>query len=168
MPTRARSCDDVHAGAWMSSPSSSIRPVTRAAGDRVVHPVEAAEEGRFAAARWADEGGHPILVNLDRDLLQRLLFAVKDADPVGTHLGVAAGIQGVGDIAGSSIPDTSIDGADSGAAADSSARAASAAIATDGVGTGVVDVIGIFSFISITSGARSGCGGKLRGRSSAA
>ena len=48
--------------------------------DSVVHPVEAAQEGRLAAARRADERGHAIVVDVDRDVLQRLLLAVEDAD----------------------------------------------------------------------------------------
>src|SRR6476469_3837983 len=66
--------DDVHVGAG-NVLVVKLDPARHARRrDCVVHPVEAAEEGRFPAARWADEGGHPILVNLDRDLLQRLLF----------------------------------------------------------------------------------------------
>jgi hypothetical protein len=41
----------------MSSPSSVMSPVTLADVDGVVHPVQAAQEGRLAAARRADEGG---------------------------------------------------------------------------------------------------------------
>ena len=55
--------------------------------DGVVHPVEAAQEGRLAAARRADERGDAIVVDVDRDVLQRLLVAVEDADLVGAHLG---------------------------------------------------------------------------------
>ena len=64
----------------MSSPSSVISPSTRARGDGVVHPVERAQEGRLAAARRADEGGHLVLVDVDRHVVDRLLRAVEDVD----------------------------------------------------------------------------------------
>ena len=80
----------------MSSPSSSIRPRHARRGDGVVHPVEAAQERRLAAARRADEGGDEVVVDLDRDVLERLLVAIEDADVVGAHLRFAAGVHGVG------------------------------------------------------------------------
>ena len=58
---------------------------------RVVHAVEAAQERRLAAARWTDERSDAIFVNVDRDILQRLLLAVEDVDAASTHLGLALG-----------------------------------------------------------------------------
>ncbi len=81
MPTRARSCTDVHvldrrcprrrAGCCRS---------TRQLVDGVVHPVEAAQEGRLAAAGRADQRRDLVLADVEADVLQRLLVAVEDAD----------------------------------------------------------------------------------------
>jgi hypothetical protein len=54
--------------------------------DGVVHPVQRAQEGRFAAARRADEGGDMLLPHLDRDVVDRPLVAIPDADAARPHL----------------------------------------------------------------------------------
>ena len=59
--------------------------------DRVVHAVQAAQEGRLAAARRTDERRDAIFVNVDRDVLQRLLLAVVNVDAAGAHLRFALG-----------------------------------------------------------------------------
>ena len=57
---------------------------------RVVHPVEAAQEGRLAAAGGADQGGDPGCARIRRMTpVERLLGAVEDGDVAGVedHLG---------------------------------------------------------------------------------
>src|SRR3546814_14832505 len=39
--------------------------------DRVVHPVEAAQEGRLAAAGRSDQGQHLVLRDIDPDAVER-------------------------------------------------------------------------------------------------
>ena len=57
--------------------------------DRVVHPVDAAQEGRLAAARRADQRGDLALGNVERHAVDRLLLSVEDVDAAGPHLGAA-------------------------------------------------------------------------------
>jgi len=51
--------------------------------DQVVQPIEAAQQGGFAAARRADEGGDPLLGNLERDGVERLRVAVPERERFG-------------------------------------------------------------------------------------
>ena len=53
------------------------------AGDQVVHPVEASEQGALAAARWADQGGDLVARDIDRDLLDRQGRPVPDGEAAG-------------------------------------------------------------------------------------
>ena len=48
------------------------------ARDRVVHAVEAAQEGALAAAGRTDEGGRLVGLDVERDVLDRALLAVVD------------------------------------------------------------------------------------------
>jgi hypothetical protein len=57
--------------------------------DGVVHPVDAAQEGRLAAAGRADEGGHLVGPDVDVDVEQRLLVAVPEIDLARGHLALA-------------------------------------------------------------------------------
>src|SRR3546814_3191605 len=52
----------------------------------VVHPVQRPQEGGLATSRRADEGGHMVLIDVDRDILDRLLVAIEDVDVAGGHL----------------------------------------------------------------------------------
>ncbi|MNP15410.1 hypothetical protein D3C76_1077660 [compost metagenome] len=47
--------------------------------NQVVHPVEGAQQGRLAAAGWADEGGHTLLRDVHLHVEQRLLVAIEQA-----------------------------------------------------------------------------------------
>src|SRR5205085_12351531 len=47
--------------------------------DEVVHAVETAQECRFAATGWADEGQHGLFGYLQRDVKERLGVAVPEA-----------------------------------------------------------------------------------------
>jgi ABC-type amino acid transport system permease subunit len=60
-----------------------------AAGDRVVHPVERAQESGLAAARRADQGGDGLVRDVQRDVVQGLFVAVEDRDVAGGDLGRA-------------------------------------------------------------------------------
>ena len=51
------------------------------AGDQLVHAVEAADERRLAAAGRPDDGGHPVCLELDVDILQGLSLAVVGTQP---------------------------------------------------------------------------------------
>src|SRR3546814_21131364 len=51
--------------------------------DHVVHAVEATQEGGLAAARRPDERRHLPLMNVEPDIVERLLFAVEDVDEIG-------------------------------------------------------------------------------------
>src|SRR3546814_5893738 len=57
-------------------------------GDGVVHAVQSAQESRFAAARWADEGRHILHADIDGDVIDRLFLAIKDVDVARSHLGL--------------------------------------------------------------------------------
>src|SRR5262249_27318883 len=61
--------------------------------DRVVHPVETAQEGRLAAARRPDERGHLVLTHVEIDVEQCLLLAVEDADLGAAHLDLFVGCR---------------------------------------------------------------------------
>ncbi len=50
-------------------------------GRHLVHAIEAAHERRLAAAGWADDGGHPVCLELDVDALQGLDAAVVGMQP---------------------------------------------------------------------------------------
>ena len=56
-------------------------------GDGVVHPVEAAQKGRFAATRRADKGRHVFLRNVDRYGIDRLLRPIEHVHVMRAHLG---------------------------------------------------------------------------------
>jgi hypothetical protein len=64
------------------------------AANLIVHPIEAAQRGRLSAPRRSDEGGYPVLRNLERHALKCLLPTVEDAEildrddgwPIGGHL----------------------------------------------------------------------------------
>src|SRR3954452_17646603 len=62
-----------------------------AALDRVVHAVEAAQEGGLAAAGRADQRGDLTLRDIHADVEQGLLGAVPEVDLVRRHLGRRAG-----------------------------------------------------------------------------
>ncbi len=51
-----------------------------AAVDQIIHTVEAAQQGRLAAAGRADEGGHALARDVHADVEQRLLLAVVQAE----------------------------------------------------------------------------------------
>src|SRR5438552_18757063 len=69
--------DDVHVGAGDVHIVELDAARDPSRGNRVVHPVETAKEGRLAAARRTYEGCDAVLVDLDRDVPERLLAAVK-------------------------------------------------------------------------------------------
>ncbi len=58
----------------------------RHARDRVVHPVERAQERALAAAAGTDEGQDLVGVDLDVDVLDGHLLAITDAQTPGPHL----------------------------------------------------------------------------------
>ena len=67
------------------------------ARDRVVHAIERAQESRFAAARRADESGHMLGMDVDRNFIDRLLVPVEYRNVGRADLGLARGIaSGVG------------------------------------------------------------------------
>ena len=71
MPTRRRSAHDVDvAGVDVDCPSMEISRLRRARRDDVVHPVEAAEEGRLPASGRADQR-RTCGVLRDRELIRR-------------------------------------------------------------------------------------------------
>ena len=53
--------------------------------DGIVHPVEAAQEGRLAAARGADHRQHLVRADVEVDVLDPHLVAVHDADGARRH-----------------------------------------------------------------------------------
>jgi hypothetical protein len=53
----------------------------------VVHPVERSQEGRFPAARWADEGRHLVRHHLEVDLLEHAVRPVIEVHPRHVDLG---------------------------------------------------------------------------------
>jgi len=55
--------------------------------DGVVHPVDAAQEGRLATARRTDEGGDGLVGDIQADAVQGLLLAVEDGDVARSDLG---------------------------------------------------------------------------------
>ena len=57
--------------------------------DQVVHAVERAQERRFAAARWTDQGEHGAFGDLQRDIEQSLAFAVPELQIAHLELGFA-------------------------------------------------------------------------------
>ena len=57
--------------------------------DGVVHPVEAAQERRLAAPRWADQRGHRPLRDIEVDIEQCALLAVIDIDAARYDFGGA-------------------------------------------------------------------------------
>jgi len=57
------------------------------AADVVVHPVEAAEERRLAAARRPDERRHPPLADIERDVVEGDRAAVADGQLTNEDLG---------------------------------------------------------------------------------
>jgi hypothetical protein len=67
-----------------------------AALDRIVHPVQAAQVGRLAAAGGSDQRRDLILIDVETDLLQRLLGTIEHAHFVGLEFrDVAAGHRDV-------------------------------------------------------------------------
>src|SRR5690606_3100889 len=62
-----------------------------AALDHVVHAVEAAQEGRLAAARRTDQRRHHALGDVEVDIEQGLLLAVMHRDLAAIHLGEGGG-----------------------------------------------------------------------------
>src|SRR5215475_12537851 len=52
-------------------------------GVQLEHPVEAAQEGRLAAARRTDEGGHVVAVDIQVDALQRMELPVVEVEVLG-------------------------------------------------------------------------------------
>ena len=57
--------------------------------DGVVHPVDAAQERRLAAPRWADQRGHRPLRDIEVDIEQCALLAVIDVDAARHDFGGA-------------------------------------------------------------------------------
>ena len=94
MPTRARSSTGSTAlGVDVLAVDLDLA-VDLGARDGVVHPVDAAQEGRLAAARRADEGGDRLVRDVERDVEQRLFVAVEDGDVARGDLGRAGGPDG--------------------------------------------------------------------------
>ena len=58
------------------------------AGVELVDPVETTEQGRLAAARRPDEGGHPLRRDHQVDALEGLVAAVEEVEVAGDDLGV--------------------------------------------------------------------------------
>ncbi len=56
--------------------------------DQVVHPVEAAQKRRLAAAGGADEGRDPVPRDLHRDVVERLLLPVPEREALDRQQGV--------------------------------------------------------------------------------
>ena len=188
MPTRLRSWITSIAAVDVLRRRARCRP-QRAAGDQVVHAVEAAQERGLAAARRADERRDAILVDVERDVLQRLLLTIENADMLRAHLRFAVGRD-----FGFFLSILAQRDRHSVARQFAKRRTERDRIverrlavgrrfrcrraftvrgggqAADLVGTGVVVVRGIFSFMSMgpTSVARSGCGDRWRVRSSSA
>ncbi len=61
-------------------------PVTRHDRDGVVHPVDAAQEGRLPAARRPDQRRHLVRRDVEAHPEQRLLLPVEDLDAARRHL----------------------------------------------------------------------------------
>ena len=87
MPTCARSSTGSTDLSLTSCPSISISAGHAAVRDRVVHPVDGAQEGGLAAARWSDKRGDRLLGHVERDIEQRLLLAVEDRNGLSLDLG---------------------------------------------------------------------------------
>jgi len=64
-------------------------PLDSCARHEVVHPVEAAQERRLAAARRADQRRDRVLVDLERDVLDGQRAPVGDRQPVDVEHGFA-------------------------------------------------------------------------------
>ena len=63
-------------------------------GDQVVHPVEAAQQGRFAAAGGANESSDLVRRNVERNVFQHHFVTVAEIHPVhldGRHAGRGSG-----------------------------------------------------------------------------
>ncbi len=56
--------------------------------DRVVHAVEAAQKGRFAAAGGADQGNDLASADFQRDILDGMVVAIEDIDVLRNDVGV--------------------------------------------------------------------------------
>ena len=52
-------------------------------GNKVVHPIETAQEGGLAAAGRTNERGDLVLRDLDVDILQRVVFSVIQVEVFG-------------------------------------------------------------------------------------
>ena len=83
---------DIHAGSVDVLPVKQDLTFHPGTSDRVVHPVEAAQEGGFATAGRADEGGHILRGDVDRDIVDGSLVTIEYADVAGSDLGLD-GIQ---------------------------------------------------------------------------
>src|SRR6202165_2904613 len=62
--------------------------------DQVVHPIEDAQEGALAAARRSDDRGDPLLRDLEADVLERLVLAVIEGEPVDLQLRGSRSLHG--------------------------------------------------------------------------
>ena len=80
MPTRLRSSITSTSVAVNIVPADLDRAFDADVVNQVVHAVEAAEQGGFAAAGRADEGGDDLLAERERNVLQRLARAVKQRE----------------------------------------------------------------------------------------
>ncbi len=83
-------------GPSIRSPSNGDLALHPRAGDQVVHPVEAAEEGALAAARGADQGRDLVAGDLDRDVARRERRAVPDREALRREHGLAGADVGRG------------------------------------------------------------------------
>ena len=81
-------------------PIESNHPVDPCGRDRVIHAIEAAQKGGFAAARRPDHGEHLITANVETDVFDGVLVAVINIHATRRHQGIAHdianGYDGVG------------------------------------------------------------------------
>ena len=61
-------------------PIEPDRAFNSAAFDSVVHAIEAAQEGRLSAARWANERGYLIARHVHRYVVQRMERAIMQIE----------------------------------------------------------------------------------------
>ncbi len=83
---RARERDDVELGVVDVLAVERDLAADPAAVDHVVHAVEAAQEGRLAAARGADQRRHHPFRHVEVDVEQGLLLTVMHGDLAAMHL----------------------------------------------------------------------------------
>lgn len=64
--------------------------IDSASGNPVIHAVQAAQERRLAASRWAYQGSYLMLGNIEVDMLERMEVAIVQIEVAGAYLRVRA------------------------------------------------------------------------------